>query len=78
MEEYSKALEKLEKIEEQSLERLEEISPLEYVESGAVEMESIDSPDMEKRKCTCSGSCGSNYSYGNCHCSGNCGSNYHK
>jgi hypothetical protein len=70
--------EKLERVEVNALEGKDEISPLdgklEYLETP----ESVNEPNIEMSTCTCSGSCGSNYSYGDCTCSGNCGSNYHK
>lgn len=70
--------EKLEQIEQNALEDTGEISPLE--DSGEIldNPESIDEPSMEMSTCSCTGNCGSNYSYGNCACTGGCGSNYHK
>lgn len=70
--------EKLERIESNALENMDEIMPLEEtVESNEIP-ESVIAPNIEMSSCTCSGGCGSNYSYGGCTCSGNCGSNYHK
>lgn len=74
--------EKIEKIESSALEEsMEEISPL----INATELEDIsNTPDpvsfegAEMSTCTCTGGCGSNYSYGGCTCTGSCGSNYHK
>lgn len=74
--------EKIEKIESSVLEEsMEEISPL----INATVLEDIsNTPDpvsfegAEMSICTCTGGCGSNYSYGECTCTGNCGSNYHK
>lgn len=70
--------EKLEQIEANALENTEEISPLEEKMEHTEAPESVNEPIIEMSTCTCSGGCGSNYSFGGCTCSGNCGSNYHK
>lgn len=70
--------ERLEKIEANALEEMNEISPLDDKKEQLETPESVDEPNIEMSTCTCSGGCGSNYSFGGCTCSGNCGSNYHK
>ena len=70
--------EKLEQIEANALENTEEVSPLEVNVEHTDTPESVNEPIIEMSTCTCSGGCGSNYSFGGCTCSGNCGSNYHK
>jgi hypothetical protein len=70
--------EKLEKIEANALESTEEVTPLEDHTGDIETPESVNEPNIEMSTCTCTGGCGSNYSFGNCTCSGNCGSNYHK
>ena len=70
--------EKLEQIEANALESTEEVTPLEDYTWDVETPESVNEPNMEMSTCTCTGGCGSNYSFGNCTCSGNCGSNYHK
>lgn len=70
--------EKLEEIEANALESTEEVTPLEGNPRDMETPESVNEPIIEMSNCTCSGGCGSNYSFGNCTCSGNCGSNYHK
>ena len=70
--------EKLEQIEANALENTEEVSPLEVKVEHTDAPESVNEPIIEMSTCTCSGGCGSNYSFGGCTCSGNCGSNYHK
>lgn len=70
--------EKLEQIEANALENTEEESPLEVKVEHTDTPESVNEPIIEMSTCTCSGGCGSNYSFGGCTCSGNCGSNYHK
>lgn len=70
--------EKLERIESCALESTEEVTPLKESAEYAEAQENINEPIIEMSTCTCSGGCGSNYSYGGCTCSGNCGSNYHK
>lgn len=70
--------EKLESIEANALESTDEVTPLEDNEDYAEAPESVNEPNIEMSTCTCTGGCGSNYSYGTCTCSGNCGSNYHK
>ena len=77
-EKISEISDKLENIEADALENTEMVTPLEY-DVAAVEVpENIVEPSIEMSNCTCSGGCGTNYSYGNCTCSGNCGTNYHK
>lgn len=70
--------EKLEQIEANALESTEEVFPLEENVEHTAPPESVNEPIIEMSTCTCSGGCGSNYSFGGCTCSGNCGSNYHK
>lgn len=70
--------EKLEQIESNALESTNEVTPLEESLEVREEPESVAEPNIEMSTCTCSGGCGSNYSYGGCTCSGSCGSNYHK
>lgn len=70
--------EKLENIEANALESTDEVTPLEENADYAETPESVNEPNIEMSTCTCTGGCGSNYSYGTCTCSGNCGSNYHK
>jgi len=70
--------EKLESIEANALESTDEVTPLEDNADYAEAPESVNEPNIEMSTCTCTGGCGSNYSYGTCTCSGNCGSNYHK
>lgn len=70
--------ERLEKIEIDALESTEEVTPLEGTPKDMETPESVNEPIIEMSNCPCSGSCGSNYSFGDCICSGNCGSNYHK
>jgi len=70
--------EKLESIEANALESTDEVTPLEDNADYAETPKSVNEPNIEMSTCTCTGGCGSNYSYGTCTCSGNCGSNYHK
>lgn len=70
--------EKLEQIEAKAIESSDEVTPLEDYTDEIETPESVNEPDIEMCTCTCTGGCGSNYSYGHCICSGNCGSNYHK
>ena len=70
--------EKLERLESSALENLEEVSPLEYSEEYSDITSEVSEPIIEMKTCTCSGGCGSNFSYGDCTCSGSCGSNNHK
>ena len=70
--------EKLERIEAHALENMENVIPLEESVDYTETPESVNEPIIEMSTCTCSGGCGSNYSYGGCTCSGSCGSNYHK
>lgn len=70
--------EKLESIEAHALENTENVTPLEESAEYTETPESVNEPIIEMSTCTCSGGCGSNYSYGGCTCSGSCGSNYHK
>ena len=72
------ANEKLENIEANALESTDEVKPLVENTDYSETPESVNEPNIEMSTCTCSGGCGSNYSYGTCSCSGNCGSNYHK
>lgn len=72
------ANEKLEQIEASALEGTEEVSPLEGTQESMEIPEDLSEPTMEMSICSCTGGCGSNYSFGGCTCSGNCGSNYHK
>ena len=72
------ANEKLENIEANALESTDEVKPLVENTDYSETPESANEPNIEMSTCTCSGGCGSNYSYGTCSCSGNCGSNYHK
>lgn len=77
--EFSEINEKLEKIESNSLETINEVQPLEYQEVSDNPIEGIQEHNISfQGSCTCSGRCGSSYnSQGNkCTCSGNCGSNY--
>ena len=70
--------EKLERIEANALENMDEVVPIEETRELTEVPESVNEPIIEMSVCTCSGGCGSNYSYGGCACSGSCGSNYHK
>lgn len=70
--------EKLELIEANALENTDEVTPLKDTREDNETLENVNEPNIEMSTCTCSGGCGSNYSYGSCTCSGNCGSNYHK
>lgn len=72
--------EKMEQIELAAIENCEDISPLEAYSdtSDLSQVEAINPEFTEMSVCTCSGGCGSNYSFGSCTCSGSCGSNYHK
>lgn len=70
--------EKLENIEAHALENTENVTPLEESAEYTETSENVNEPIIEMSTCTCSGGCGSNYSYGGCTCSGSCGSNYHK
>ena len=70
--------EKLEQIEANAVEGIDEVSPLEGDAESLETPESVSEPNIEMSTCTCSGGCGSNYSFDSCTCSGNCGSNYHK
>ena len=76
--ELSETNEKLEKIEANALEDTNEVSPLEQQGEVVDATENTFEQNIELSTCTCSGCCGSNYSYGTCMCSGSCGSSYHK
>ena len=77
--EFNEANEKLEQIEANALEDTNEVSPLESKNEIVDATESSVEPSIEMSRCSCTGSCGSNYSItSGCTCSGNCGSNYHK
>ena len=82
------AIEKLESIEASAIKDVNEVTPLECGQEQAeviINQEEINKnmesvcKSVEMSGCSCSGSCGSNYSMtGSCSCSGSCGSNYHK
>lgn len=77
--EFSEINEKLEKIESNSLENINEVQPLEYQSDTDKAIEGIQEYSISfQGSCICSGRCGSNYNStgGKCICSGNCGSNY--
>lgn len=77
--EFSEINEKLEKIESNSLENINDVQPLESLCETDKAIEGIQEYSISfQGSCTCSGRCGSSYnSTGNkCTCSGNCGSNY--
>lgn len=76
--ELSETKEKLEKIEANALEDTNEVSPLEQQGEVVDATDNTFEQNIELSTCTCSGGCGSNYSYGTCMCSGSCGSSYHK
>lgn len=79
MNEYKETVEKIEQIESSSLETMDEVTPLEINEDITEMPEEVPEPLGEMSICTCTNSCGSNYSYsGGCTCSNNCGSNYSK
>ena len=56
------ANEKIERIEANALESVDEVTPLEETSENTETHESLHEPLIEMSTCTCSGGCGSNYS----------------